>query len=111
MFRGDNISHRCTVVGNPGGGGVLGVLAKIFLGGYLGLSENLGGSTFFAFFRVLLHFFVKIFVAYPPSPLCASMIFLQNVYNFSLLVTVVGFYQKDGSLNQNAISSYEIHSK
>jgi hypothetical protein len=31
--------HRCTVVGNPGGGGPWGVLAKFFLGGYLGLSE------------------------------------------------------------------------
>jgi len=39
-----SIPHRCTVVGNPRVG-VLGVLAILFLGGYLGLSENLGGST------------------------------------------------------------------
>ncbi len=39
--------HRCTVVGNPeGGGGVLGVFAKFFLKGYLGLSEKLGTTIF-----------------------------------------------------------------
>jgi hypothetical protein len=70
------LPHRCTVVGNQGG--VIGVLAKVFLGGYLGLSENVGGSLFHLF-HFLLHFYVTIFRTLPPSPLCASMTYLDQI--------------------------------
>jgi hypothetical protein len=58
-------THRCTVVENPGRG-VLGVLVTFFLGGYLGLSENLGGSTFFVFFVFYCIFMWQFFGPYPP---------------------------------------------
>ncbi len=45
--------HRCTVVGNPGGGS-LGFFGEFFWEGYLGLWENQGGSF-------LLHFYVEVF--------------------------------------------------
>ena len=48
--------HRCTIVGNQGGG-VFGVLPRVLLAVYLGLSEN-------PLFRVLLYciFVTKFFV-------------------------------------------------
>jgi hypothetical protein len=66
------LNHECTVVGNPGGGRVLGVLAKFCLGGYLGLSENLGGLLFSPFFVFYCTCMWQFFIPYPP-PLCASM--------------------------------------
>jgi hypothetical protein len=85
--------HRCTVVENPGG--VLGVLAKFFLGGYLGLSNNLGWSTFSAFFRVLLQFLDL--TSLPPPPCvhlckggCHSQVVLKTLIcnNFGKLVII-----------------------
>jgi hypothetical protein len=38
--------HRCTVVGNPGGGGVLRVFAKLFLGGTWGFGQILFRGVF-----------------------------------------------------------------
>ncbi len=59
-----NWGHRCTIVENPGGSFGFG---QFFLGGYLGLSENLGSPVFFLF-SFLLHFYVTIFRALPPLP-------------------------------------------
>jgi hypothetical protein len=47
--------HRCTVVGNPGGG-VLGFFWQILLRGVLGVVRKSGGGG-----RVLLHFYVEVF--------------------------------------------------
>ena len=58
------------------------VLAKFFLGGYLGLSENLGGSTFFAFFVFYCIFMSQFFGPYtspPPSPPVCIYDFLNNL--------------------------------
>ncbi len=49
------LRHRCTVIGNPGGGSLF-FLANSFEG-YLGLWENRGGGRG----RVLLHFYVEVF--------------------------------------------------
>ncbi len=47
--------HRCTVVGNPGGGGgPWAFLANSFEGGTWGCEKIRGGY-------VLLHFYVKVF--------------------------------------------------
>ncbi len=70
-------------------GGVLGVLAKFFLGGYLGLSENLWGSTFFAFFRALLHFIVTIFRTLLPRGPTIPTCFLSWNMMFSFPVTMI----------------------
>ncbi len=59
---------RFTVVGNPGGG-VLGVLAKFFWGGYLWLSENLGGHLLSCSISFLCDNFLDF------TPLCTSMYF------------------------------------
>ncbi len=77
--------HRCTVVGNPvGGGGVLGVLAKFFLGGYLGLSENLVGGPLFYLFCVLLHFYVTIFWTLPLSSPLPPVCIYENYWSIFL---------------------------
>ena len=47
--------HRCTVVGNPGGGGYFGFLANSFEGGTWGYEKISGGGSF------LLHFYVEVF--------------------------------------------------
>ncbi len=48
------LSHRCTVVGNPGGGAPWGFLANSFEGGTWGCEKIRGGSF-------LLHFYVEVF--------------------------------------------------
>ena len=60
------------------GEGVLGVLAKFFWGGYLRLSENLGGFPFSRFFEFLWPNFSNI----TPFPLFASMDW--NISNSSI---------------------------
>ncbi len=64
--------------------GVLGVLANLFLGGYLGLSENLGGPLFLPF-GVLLDFHVTISWTLPhPAPLVciyAKALYFSNYEN------------------------------
>ena len=47
--------HRCTVVGNPGGGGPWFFLENSFEGGTWGCEKIRGGG------RVLLHFDVEVF--------------------------------------------------
>ena len=47
--------------------GVLGVLAKFFWGGYLGLSENFMGSSFSCFIVFLFSNFVNLIPVLPPS--------------------------------------------
>ncbi len=60
--------HRCTVVGNWRGGG-RGVLAEFFWRGYLWLSENLGRSPFFVFFKAFLYDnFLDPTPSAPPPP-------------------------------------------
>ncbi len=79
------------------GGGPWG-FGQIYLGGYLRFSKNLGGVHFFTFFRVLLHFFVTIFWSLPPSPLCASMIWLMSLCifktSFILMRLLIIFWSK-----------------
>jgi hypothetical protein len=48
------VGHRCTVVGNPGGGGPWGFLANSFEGFTWGCEKIRGGG------RVLLHFYVEV---------------------------------------------------
>ncbi len=80
--------HRCTVVGNPGGGS-LGVLAKLFLGGYLGLSENLGGSTLFVFIAFLCDNFLELTPSPGPSPVCIYVYELLCISKNCLLLLFV----------------------
>ncbi len=47
--------HRCTVLGNPGGGGPWGFLENSFEGDPWGCEKIRGGG------RVLLHFYVDVF--------------------------------------------------
>ncbi len=76
LFSGITIvfaTHRCTVVGNPKGGGPWGFLANSFEG-VLGVVRKSGGGG-----RVLLHFYVEVFqkslkgvleVPLLPPPVC-----------------------------------------
>ncbi len=75
------LNHWCTVVGNPGGGGSLGVFGQILLRGVLGVvRKSVGGVSF------LLHFDVEVFqnlyrvyMGCPPSPPCVHLLFKHCV--------------------------------
>jgi hypothetical protein len=70
--------HRCTVVGNPGGGGVPWG-GQIHFRGYLGLSENLEGPLY-CLYSCLLHFYVSISWTLPPPPSPTVCIFESKNY-------------------------------
>ncbi len=64
-----------------GGGGVLEVLAKVLLGGYLGLSENLGGGVhFYCLFCVFIAFLCDNFSELTPSPIYVDIIGVLAVF-------------------------------
>jgi hypothetical protein len=64
--------HRCTVVGNPGGGGMglWFLFGKFFWGGYLEFSKNLYRGTWCAHLLP------------PLTPLCASMVMASEEWLF-----------------------------
>ncbi len=66
-----------------GGGGPWG-FGQIILRGYLGLSENLGGSPFsyFITFIAFLPMWQFCFRTLPPAPLCATLHHLNNNYQY-----------------------------
>ncbi len=89
------------------GGGVFGVLAKFYLGGYLGLSENLGDPLFLPFLC-----FIQLYVTMdftPPPPVRDSYIFIKHLL-LAEIITQAGTINIAPKLDINLHVTSKFHS-